>query len=324
MTLTAFMHGYPPEWSMGGEISTHRSLRVVPGTTVFAETAKKTYQLDEVTVRPSSGPSSTQIMDDAELAGANILFAHSTMSQNTVRAARRLKLPSILAVHAPPRFAIDLRRAWAPATVRIYNTEAARKEWHDPKGWILHPPVGIPDAEVDGPHDALTLTSSLLNKGVTQTLALAAKWPHRRFIIVRSPAHGTHGSPSFEEQASALPNVEVWDRLHPNEMTRLWAETQVLLVPSRYETYGLSALEAAWHGIPSVHVDTIHVREGVGAAARLLKSRTLEELELAVLEVEKDLTMWAARAHSRAHELYIREKGELALFADSVAGLVPG
>ena len=38
MTLTAFLHGYPPLWSMGGEMSTHRTLRAVPWSVVFTDT----------------------------------------------------------------------------------------------------------------------------------------------------------------------------------------------------------------------------------------------------------------------------------------------
>lgn len=322
MTLTAFMHGYPPGWSMGGEVSTHRTLRTVPDTTVFT-TTDENYTLDGVFVSPMTGTGLQEVMADAESVGTSVLYAHSTMSKATVQAARRLKVPSILTVHAPPRYAADLRRAWSSATVRLYNTEASRKEWHDPKGWLLHPPVGLPADDIGGPHDALTLTSSLLNKGAAQTLALAKKWSTHRFIIVRSPAHGTHGAADFEEKAAELPNVEVWDRLHPDEMWRLWAETRILMVPSRYETYGLSAIEAAWYGVPSVHVNTVHVREGIGTAARLLRSNTVEELGMAVLEVEQDHSRWAAMAHSRAHELRVRELRELDAFAGLVAGLAP-
>jgi len=321
MTLAAFLHGYPPFWSMGGEVSTHRTIRTVENAIVFTST-EETYDYDGVTVHPYSGMTYPDIVRDAESSGADVLFAHSTMSRDTVRAARRLKKPSILAVHAPPRFAADLRRAWAGATIRLYNTEAARQDYHDPNGWLLHPPVGLPGDEDDGPRDALTITSSLKNKGAMRVLELAARMPERRFIVVRSPAHGTHGALDFEEQAAKVPNVEVIDRLHPDEMPRLWAQTHTLLVPSRYETYGLSAIEAAWHGIPSVHVDTVHVREGIGTAARLLKSQTIDELEAAVLEIDLDYTMWAARAHSRAHELHMREKQELDRFATGVAGLV--
>lgn len=322
MTLTAFLHGYPPFWSMGGELSTHRTLRVVPDATVFTTTAEE-YEFDGVRVLPSTGSSYQSIMTDAEAAGSTILYAHSAMSQETIRAARRLKLPSILAVHAPPQYAGDLRRAWHASTVRLYNTEVARKNWRDPKGWLLHPPVGEPSIMSNGPHDALTLTSSLLNKGAGRVLELAARRPDQRFIIVESPAHPTHGSPQFWEQTERLGNVEIWPRLHPDDMGKLWAETRILLVPSRYETYGMSALEAAWHGIPSVHVNTPHVLEGIGIAARLLNSLTVDELDAAVTEVEDDYSVRSHSAWNRVRDLAQRETDELARFAAGVAALTP-
>lgn len=322
MSLAAFLHGYPPLWSMGGEISTHRTLSAVPGTVVFT-TTHDSYYLDGVAVQPGSGSSFQCIMDDAKECGASVLFGHSTLSQSTIRAARKMHLPSILAVHAPPQFGGDLRRAWHAATVRLYNTKAARKNWHDPKGWLLHPPVGGPSEMPNGPHDALTLTSSLLNKGAGRVLKLAERRHDQRFIIVESPAHATHGDPLFWEQVDRLDNVEVWPRLHPNEMGKLWAETRVLLVPSRYETYGMSALEAAWHGIPSVHVDTVHVREGIGEAARLLRSMSIDELDRALTEVEIEHDVWSNRAFDRVGSLAKREVEELERFAAGVAALTP-
>ena len=323
MNLTAFLHGYPPFWSMGGEVSTHRTLRSVQGSTVFTNTDQD-YEIDGVQVKRITATTAvSRIVDHARSVDSRVLFGHSTLSAVTIRAARRMGIPSILAVHAPPNFALDLRRAWGGATIRLYNTEAARREWHDPMGWLLHPPVGKPLGDIgDNPNkDAITLTSSLLNKGASQVMQLAKKWPSRRFIIVRSPAHTTHGSADFDKIAGELPNVEVWSRLHPDEMWRLWAETKVLLVPSYYETYGMSALEAAWYGIPSVHVDTPHVREGIGTAARLLSSRSIEELEVAIQEVEADYNMWSATAHSRVHQVYAREQVELEQFASRVAEL---
>lgn len=324
MTLTAFLHGYPPRWSMGGEMSTHRTLKAVDGSIVFT-TTQEAYQMDGVSVRPASGSSFLSMMDDAEAVDASVLYGHSSLSQHTIRAAKRMGLPSILAVHAPPRFGADLRRAWSAATVRLYNTEAARKEWHDPKGWLLHPPVGRPSImPEDGPHDAWTTTSSLLNKGVERVLDLAKRHPGQRFIIVESPAHPTHGSPLFWDQAAKLPNVEVWPRLHPDDMGALWAETRVLLVPSRYETYGMSALEAAWHGIPSVHIETPHVLEGIGTAARLIQSQMVGELVEAVADVENRYEEWSEGAFRRVLHLAEREAVELAAFAAGVAGLTVG
>lgn len=320
--IAAFLHGYPPLWSMGGEMSTHRTLRHVPRSVVFTNTGQE-YSLDGVRVLPMLEPTVDSIREAAELVEADLLFAHSTLSVDTVRAGRRYGTPVLLAVHAPHRFAGDIRRAWSAATVRLYNTEEARRGWADNRGWVLHPPVGKPpDEYTPGPRDAFTLTSSLTNKGAGKVLALAERWPDRRFIIVRSPAHATHGDPAFFEKAGALPNIEVWPRVHPDDMSRLWAETRVLLVPSKYETYGMSALEAAGYGIPSVHVDTPHVREGIGDAALLLKGHTVENLAAAVEVVETGYQTWSDAARARAEKVWVREQQELGRFADNVAELI--
>lgn len=316
MSLVAFLHGYPPHWSMGGEISTHRTIREIPGSIVYTN-CEAPYEFEGVQVRPLQGESLGDLTNHAREADASVLFAHSTLSQKTVQAARRLKLPSVLAVHAPPRFAADLRQAWSRATVRVYNTEACRKAWNDPGGWVLHPPVGAAMVEL-GPRQTLTLTSSLLNKGADRVLELARRRPDQRFIIVRSPAHRTHGDPFFEEKAADLTNVRVWDRVHPNDMGRLWRETRILLVPSRYETYGLVALEAAWQGIPSIHVDTPHVREGIGDAAYLLQTFDVNEIDQAVALVDEEYELWSLRARQRAETLKLRTQEELTAF---VAGI---
>lgn len=319
MSIAAFLHGYPPVWSMGGEISTHRTLRVLGDPVVYTATDEP-YRFDGVDVRPLKGLDWTAFQESLDCE-PHALFAHSSLSVNTVRLARRLRVPSILAVHAPPRFANDLKKAWPQAKIRLYNTEAARKDWRDPRGWLLHPPVGPATPLPKGPRDAWTLTSSLLNKGAGRVLELARRNPDQRVIIVRSPAHSTHGAPDFEEEAAQIPNLEVWDRVHPAEMGRLWAETRLLLVPSRYETYGLAALEAAWHGIPSVHVHTPHVLEGIGHGARLLNTTSVDELAWAVKDVEDNFSEWANRALDRVQTLAERENRELEQFAAAVAGL---
>lgn len=316
MSLVAFLHGYPPNWSMGGELSTHRTLREIPGSIVYTN-CDEPYEFEGVQVRPLQGTALRDIMNQGHEADASVLFAHSTLSHVTVHAARRLKIPSVLAVHAPPRFAADLRQAWSRATVRVYNTEASRKAWKDSKGWLLHPPVGETLTEL-GPREHLTLTSSLLNKGADRVLKLADRRPDQRFIIVRSPAHKTHGDPRFEEKAAECSNVQVWDRVHPNDMGRLWRETRILLVPSRYETYGLVALEAAWQGIPSIHVDTPDVREGIGFGSFLLQGFRVEELEEALAVVDERYEWWCHEARRRAETLKLRQREELAAF---VAGI---
>lgn len=300
---------------MGGEVSTHRTLCALGDTTVFTTQGVTDYTIDGVQVKNLVSTDRRDLVREMRdiLTGSDtdVVYTHASLSAPAVKAARAVKIPSILAVHAPPRYAQDLRGAWTKASMRLYNTESARREWRDPQGCVLHPPVGMPD-KINGRGDAYTLTSSLVNKGVNVVLGLAQIRPSQRFIIVESPAHKTHGDSDFWEKAAKIPNVEVWPRLEPHEMHVLWRETRMLLVPSFYETYGMSAVEAAFQGIPSVHVRTSDVLEGIGTAAQLIRPRcTLRDLAMAVDEVEDLYNAFSKRASERAWELQKREIKEL-------------
>src|SRR5690606_22990517 len=146
---------------------------------------------------------------------------------------------------------------------------------------------------------AYTVLSSLLNKGVETVLGLAERMPDREFIIVRSPAEATHGLPDLESRAARLPNVVLAPRVPPHEVAETYlSRTRILLVPSRYETYGMSALEAAAYGIPSVHVDTPDVREGIGDAVPLVNpgEPQVEAYARALATIERIYFAWSASA----------------------------
>ena len=77
--LTAFLHGYPPQWSMGGEVSTHRTLRVVPGSTVFTD-CESPYSIDGVSVYPIHGFDLQSLKIAVTRSNPDVLFGHSASS----------------------------------------------------------------------------------------------------------------------------------------------------------------------------------------------------------------------------------------------------
>jgi glycosyltransferase involved in cell wall biosynthesis len=146
-------------------------------------------------------------------------------------------------------------------------------------------------------------------------LSLAEMHPDKRFIIVRSPAEPTHGIPDLEEQAAKLPNVELHPRVDPKDVYKYLEQTRVLLVPSMYETYGMSAIEAAGYGIPTVHVDTPHVREGIGDAAVLVSPLSVSETNNGINLIENNYELYSEKARQRAEWLHVRQAVELERFS---------
>jgi glycosyltransferase involved in cell wall biosynthesis len=325
MSLVAVTHGYPPLWNMGGEVSLHRTMVAANGEKHVLTSTDKPYIIDGISVTQIDTPDVLNIQaDPAPIArqlqelGATVVIGQNELSLPAVRAAELIGAVSIVNIHTPPKYGGNLKEAMRHTDYAIYNTQTAANEWGEPNALVLHPPISpLPDKLLTG-GDAYTVLSSLRNKGVEVVLELAAMYPDQRFIIVRSPAEPTHGIADLEERASKLPNVELHPRVPPHEVIKYLEQTRILLVPSRYETYGMSAIEAAGYGIPCVHVDTPHVREGIGEAAVLVPGLNTKATQLGISIIENNYEEYSKKARERAEWLTKRQEQESAAFAEFI------
>jgi hypothetical protein len=326
MTVVALSHGYPPLWNMGGEVSLHRSMMAVKGDRVVLTDTKAEYYIDGVRVtqintpnvldvNANPGPIAKQLRD----LNARVVIGQNELSLPGVLAANHIGAVSMVSVHTPPKYGKLIRKAVVSADYGIYNTETSANQWGEPRGLVLHPPISQLPSNTSTNGDAYTCLSSLRNKGVEVMLSLAEIYPDKRFIIVRSPAEPTHGLPNLEERASKLPNVELHPRVDPKDVHKYLKQTRVLIVPSIYETYGMSAIEAAGYGIPTVHVDTPHVREGIGNAAVLVPGLNVERTAAGIETIEKDYEKYSVSARAKAEFLANRQELELERFSNFIA-----
>jgi glycosyltransferase involved in cell wall biosynthesis len=327
VTVVALTHGYVREHPLGGEVALHRALQALDGDRHVLTNTDSPYTVDGVRVHQIDTPDVLNIDADPEPIatqlrdlGATVVIGQNELSLPAVRAAGLAGAVSVVNVHTPPRYGASTREAIQQADHVVFNTATSADEWGRPDGFVLHPPVGpLPRKPAPGPHDAYTLLSSLRNKGVEVVLEMAKRLPDQRFIIVRSPAEPTHGLPDIEERCAGLPNVELCPRVTPDKVASTYlSQTRILLVPSRYETYGMSAIEAAGHGIPTVHVDTPHVREGIGDAAVLVPRLNVEATIDGVRLIESEYTYRSKVARARAEFIQERQTRELTAFKEHI------
>lgn len=323
MTIVALTHGYPPFWNMGGEVSLHRSLAPLNGEKVVLTATDKDYSFEGVSVKKINttdvlniNANPQPIAEQLKKLNARIVIGQNELSLPSVLAAEAVGAISMVNVHTPPRYGKGIREAVVYSDYAIYNTDTSARQWGEPGAMVLHPPVTKPPANTDNNGDAYTLLSSLLNKGVEVVLDLAERYPDKRFIIVRSPAEPTHGIANLEERASKLSNLELHPRVSPEEVHKYLKQTRILLAPSMYETYGMSAIEAAGYGIPCVHVDTPHVREGIGDAAVLVSPLSLEETANGINLIESKYDMYSANSRARAEWIQDRQVREFERFSN--------
>lgn len=326
MTVVAVSHGYPPFWNMGGEVALHRAMSVIKGDRVVLTKTENDYVFEDIPVKKINienvldiHADPMQIVEQLKGLRARVVIGQNELSLPCVLAAKALGIVSIVNVHTPPKYGRGIREAVIQADYAVYNTKAAADQWGEPNAVVLHPPISPLPKEIKNKGNAYTLLSSLVNKGVEVVLALAKMYPDKRFIIVRSPAEPTHGLADLEERAALLPNVELHPRVPPEEVYKYFEQTRILLVPSRYETYGMSAIEAAGYGIPSVHVDTPHVREGIGEAAILIQPLSIEEAAKGIEIIESDYEGHSRRARKRAEWLQLRQDQESEQFANFIS-----
>jgi hypothetical protein len=318
MTIVALTHGYPPLWNMGGEVALQRLLEALPGRKVVLTKTHSEYVLNGVEVKNIDAVNvldintePNPIANQLSQLNATIVIGQNELSLAAVKASKQIGAISIVNVHTPPKYGKGIAKAVADSDYCIYNTRASAIEWGEPDALVVHPPITkLPDT-TNNNGDAYTLLSSLVNKGIEVVLQLAQMMPDKRFIVVRSPAEPTHGLSELEDRAALLQNLELHPRLPPESVYKYFEQTRILLAPSRYETYGMSAIEAAGYGIPSVHVDTPHVREGIGDAAILVSPLDLHATLKGIRKIEADYNKFAKVARARAEWLQDRQVKEL-------------
>lgn len=310
---------------MGGEVALHRAMSAIRGDRHVLTRTNMPYTFEEIQVKQIDTedvldinanplPIAKQLQD----LNARVVIGQNELSLPAVRAADIMGAVSVVNVHTPPKYGKGINAAMKQADYAVYNTRFAAKEWGERNAIVLHPPATKPPLDFKTTGNAYTLLSSLTNKGVTVVLELAKQLPDQRFIIVRSPAEPTHGLANIKDIVTKLPNVELHPRVAPEEVYKYFEQTRILLVPSRYETYGMSAIEAAGYGIPSVHVDTPHVREGIGDAAVLIPPLDISAAAKGIKTIEKNYNLFSNNARSRAEWLQDRQVKELEEFADFI------
>jgi glycosyltransferase involved in cell wall biosynthesis len=104
--------------------------------------------------------------------------------------------------------------------------------------------------------DCITLINANILKGLSIFVALAQKFPNRKFLGVK-PYYNKINVPN-------LPNIEWMDI--QDDIRVVLRKTRILLVPSLYESWGRVAFEAMYNGIPTLYtrpsVDNIQYPSG--------------------------------------------------------------
>lgn len=224
------------------------------------------YYLDGVHVWPGRDPKTL-------LADADVIVSHLECTPAASLLGRWNNVPVVHVLHNTMQITRDWAVAGGPALV-VANSEWMLADYTAalgdamPQAIVCRPPVQARQYATT-PGDRITLINlrrmeqspggMVMGKGSEVFWALAGRMPDMQFLGVT----GGYGGQDIRD----LPNVEILDHVPHHRMRDLvYARTRVLLMPSSYESYGRTAVEAYASGIPVIANPTPGLVEACGAA----------------------------------------------------------
>lgn len=266
-TILAYVHAYIPDHNAGAETTLHDILKhlvsdgwnatvVIKPERVSFLTGKSEnsgeYWIDGVHV--IKGEDKRTLLH--YLPKADVTISHLECSERTHMLSKNYSIPTIHLVHNTHPLTVQ----WsANADALIINTEwiyndETFKTFTGPK-MVLNPPVDPREYKTDR-GKSITLVNLWEDKGSAIFYELAKRFPELPFLGVK----GGYGEQVIED----LPNVTILE--HTPKMKSVYSQTKILLMPSKYESFGRVGVEAMASGIPVLAEPTPGLLESLGDA----------------------------------------------------------
>lgn len=201
---------------------------------------------------------------------ADVILTHLDFTPQTIQIAEIIKKPVVNVIHNshPYESITGARRN----NFCIYNSHWIKNklnyQW---PSMVFHPPVDYRYYDLgNDPRDNeyITLINLDENKGGFILKRLAEALPKKKFLAVK----GSYSEPFYLGQADNFPpNVKVIPNT-PN-ILEVYAQTRILLMLSRYESWGMTATEAMCNGIPVICTPTDGLKENCGEAGIYIPAR---------------------------------------------------
>lgn len=322
--VLAYVHGYLPHLPAGSETMLHELLLVLKGaghdvavvaTDHVIEATGADWEVDGIAVHAAAGPEEA---DEFTLDWQpDALISHHQYAAHAIELAHGFDIKCAVMFHNDfPQAHQLMRRRPDLAVLNTHwlNRHLAPSVLGIPFV-IVHPPVDR-ERHRTTPGDAITLVNLYRMKGPEVLWRLARSCPDLKFLGVK----GGYGDQAVQR---GYPNVEIIESTS-DMRGEVWSRTKILLVPSRYESFGRVVVEAMASGIPVVAANTPGLIESVGAGGTLVpRTNPLawHRRVRAIADREDEWQRASAAALARSDELEAQRVTEMGAWLQAIERL---
>lgn len=318
MDILSYSHAYYGcGHNAGAETTLHDLNRLVKGEGYNVEAlvskphkdGSGPYVIDGITVQPHT----SKLDPELWFPRVNLVLSHLECSLRSGMITKKYGINNGHLIHNDQSYCITAAERYA--NFLIHNTAWVKEKYDhtDLPSVIFHPPVEPSRYAIESSRQYITLvnlsdgTSDGLSydKGPRTFYELAKRFPDEQFLGVK----GAYGN-QLVEHAKHLPNVTIWE--HTNNILDVYRVSKVMLVPSKYESYGRVPVEAGCSGIPSIVTEgQPGLVEAMGYSAMYRYFNDHDGWENALSHVLEYYDDFSERVTARANENWKRTQLEL-------------
>jgi glycosyltransferase involved in cell wall biosynthesis len=319
MRFIAYTHAYPGMGHIAGsESSLHDLCKILKNqghdvaVLVGTELAIPNYTWDDIPVFTCQSHRDVKTLPQELFPLADAVITQNSLSHRGSILGRMLGKPIIHYVHNDSLHAEKM--AWQFTDLVIYNTDWIKEKFESrgmpTPGVVLHPAVDPEQYKIRRNRGSKYITLVNLSRGNSTVtydkgwrtfFELARRNPHEAFLGVR----GAYGDQAFED----LPNVHYMD--HTEDIRKAYEKSRVVVVPSRYESFGRVSLEAAASGIPSILTPTPGTREAMGTSAMYADFEEFDDWNISLHEMLNQWDKHSEVAKKRSAFVWERTQQEI-------------
>jgi glycosyltransferase involved in cell wall biosynthesis len=298
---TWLIHAYVPDHNAGSEWMAHAMNKYL-----IQEKGKK--------VNVISNKSSVNLYervkiiqkDDTEnvkevIERACVLLTHHGMEGSAAKTAIVCKKPLVILLHDHNRYngLREYKRLLHDNVYAVCNSEWI-KDYYKNLGVssiVVYPPVRWQEYTVVSSHEYVTLINTNVNKGGEIFVEIAKRMSDTKFLGIK----GAYNKQIVEENTSNITYLDSTPYIKD-----IYSRTDILLMPSKEESWGRTAIEAMSSGIPVIAHPTPGLKESCGSAGIFCDRDDIEAWVKEITQLKTDRNYYDRKSSeclARAKEL---------------------